>query len=132
MQGQVVRWFGNQHFEDLYIEFWYMSSSSPVSKFQNSYTTVPLHGYAITGAVVRKFRITITIANPLPVWQLTCVLAYVSTGRTACSGNTLSFGSVVYADYSEGYHRAMVSALNNPAMCIRFKDRLDELNQRGL
>lgn len=51
-QGGVVRWFGNQALEDLYIEFWYTSGSTPIPKFRNLYTTTPLHAYTITAAAV--------------------------------------------------------------------------------
>ena len=73
---QQISELGN--FCDVYKEFWYMSGSSPVSKFRNLYTTTPLHGYAITGAAVSNLHITIILANPLLVWQLACALARVS------------------------------------------------------
>ncbi|KIJ57489.1 hypothetical protein HYDPIDRAFT_191041 [Hydnomerulius pinastri MD-312] len=113
-KGGVVRWFGNNIFEDFYVDFWYTSNASPISKFRNTYTIVPLHGYAITGAA------------------LACALHRVSTGRVAGSGNILSFSGMVYANYSEGYHQSMVNALNNAGMSEKFKNRLLWLNQQGL
>ena len=65
-QGGVVRWFGNNIFEDFYVDFWYTSNASPISKFRNTYTIVPLHGYAITGAAVSCLSILIAITEFSP------------------------------------------------------------------
>ncbi|KAF9220460.1 hypothetical protein BS17DRAFT_882416 [Gyrodon lividus] len=95
--GAVVRWFGNQVLEDLFIDFWYGSNFSPIHKFQSVWTTAPLHGYSIMAAA------------------LACTLHRVSTGRIHGTGigNVIPFKGQVYANYSDGYYQSMINALHN-------------------
>ncbi|KAH7906892.1 hypothetical protein BJ138DRAFT_1104763 [Hygrophoropsis aurantiaca] len=112
--GRIERWFGNSIFEDFYIDFWYTHNSSPVHKFSDSWTTVPLQGYGITAAALH------------------CGLQRVATGRVHRTSGVIDFSGANFGSISQGYYDGMVHARNTRGIAENFQSRLEWMNQRGL